>query len=238
MSEGRRCDFSTTSGLRNRRRHAHARTHAYTHNRVGLHTVTAGKEQQEKRHISPLHSPLGRVVGVLVGYSPEFTVKRKQWPRQNRSWHECTKNRRRNGTRSIGIQIGGDRSLLRFSNFRIPRGAPAIYGWSNERNLTRTRRISKPTILLFASSYCANAFSNGIEWYRVLRKEGRKNGRTFEEQDDKLKFHTHWIHVNKWLIDSRASVRKWVNQIERDGGEEFYHEEDTVLQDESEEEIS
>lgn len=101
VSEGRRCDFSTTSGLRNRRRHAHARTHAYTHNRVGLHTVTAGKEQQEKRHISPLHSPLGRVVGVLVGYSPEFTVKRKQWPRQNRSWHECTKNRRRNGTRSI-----------------------------------------------------------------------------------------------------------------------------------------
>lgn len=121
------------------------RAHTHAHNSDGLHTVTAGKEQQEKRHISPLHSPLRRVVGVLVGYSPEFTVKRKQWPRQNRSWRECTKNRRCCGTRS-DRQPDRRRSVAPIFPFFIAISLIAASmrdRWpidderTNERNLTR-----------------------------------------------------------------------------------------------------
>lgn len=58
----------------------------HTHTTASVYTPwrRASRTAGEEAHFpSPFTS--SRVVGVLVGYSPEFTVKRKQWPRQNRS---------------------------------------------------------------------------------------------------------------------------------------------------------
>lgn len=171
-------------------------THTHTQSRRFTHRDGGQRTAGEEAHFpSPFTS--SRVVGVLVGYSPEFTVKRKQWPRQNRSWHECTKNRRSDdcGTRSIGIQIGGDRSLRfsppRFSNFRTRRGVPSI---DNERTNERTKfnedTKGRSTIVLFRiplHDTIQRVFERN-RGYRVLTKKRKKIEELSKSKrmDDKL----------------------------------------------------
>lgn len=144
----------------------------HTHTTASVYTPwrRASRTAGEEAHFpSPFTS--SRVVGVLVGYSPEFTVKRKQWPRQNRS---LGTNARKIGEKQVDAacdRSGSSRSATIDSSdcHRDWSSRRFLDRWlTNER--TKFNQDKDSTIIVFR-----------IEWKSFRTKSGPSSGKKIEE---------------------------------------------------------
>lgn len=159
----------------------------HTHTTASVYTPwrRASRTAGEEAHFpSPFTS--SRVVGVLVGYSPEFTVKRKQWPRQNRS---LGTNARKIGEKQVDAacdRSGSSRSATIDSSdcHRDWSSRRFLDRWlTNER--TKFNQDKDSTIIVFRILIRSN--EKVFERNRDRRVE--KKSRNCEQMDNELVLH-------------------------------------------------